>query len=149
VFPELQAAGGEFYGYDARGAYWSDIGTPAEYRRASRDVVLGTVAIPGTRASGADPTASIASDARVDGPVWIGPDARIEAGATVVGPSVIGEGVTIGAGARVEGSILWQDAAVGEGATLRDAIVGRGYRVAAGASLDGAIVANEAEPATA
>ncbi len=58
VFPDLQSAGAAFYGYHARGAYWSDIGTPAEYRRASRDVVLGTVAIPGTRASGADPSAS-------------------------------------------------------------------------------------------
>ncbi len=149
VFPNLQSAGAAFYGYHARGAYWSDIGTPAEYRRASRDVVLGNVSIPGTRASGADPTASIASEARIEGPVWIGSGARIEAGATVTGPSVIGDGVTIGAGARVEGSILWEDAAVGDGATLRDAIVGRGYQVDAGALLDGAIVANEAEPATA
>jgi mannose-1-phosphate guanylyltransferase len=149
VFPDLQIAGEAFYGFHARGAYWSDIGTPAEYRRASRDVVLGNVSIPGTRASGADPTASIASEARIEGPVWIGSGARIEAGATVTGPSVIGDGVTIGAGARVEGSILWEDAAVGDGATLRDAIVGRGYRVDPGVSLDGAIVANEAEPATA
>jgi mannose-1-phosphate guanylyltransferase len=149
VFPDLQSAGEAFYGFHALGAYWSDIGTPAEYRRASRDVVLGNVSIPGTRASGADPTASIAPEARIDGPVWIGSGARIEAGATVTGPSVIGDGVTIGAGARVEGSILWKDAAVGDGATLRDAIVGRGYRVDPGVVLDGAIVANEAEPATA
>jgi mannose-1-phosphate guanylyltransferase len=149
VFPDLQSAGEAFYGFHARGAYWSDIGTPGEYRRASRDVVLGKVSIPGTRASGADPTASIAPEARIDGPVWIGSRARIEAGATVTGPSVIGDGVTIGAGARVEGSILWEDAAVGAGATLRDAIVGKGYRVDPGVSLDGAIVANETEPATA
>ena len=29
VFPDLQSAGAAFYGYHARGAYWSDIGTPA------------------------------------------------------------------------------------------------------------------------
>ncbi|MEO6836573.1 MAG: nucleotidyltransferase family protein, partial [Candidatus Tumulicola sp.] len=32
VFPSLQAASDPFYGFDARGAYWSDIGTPDEYR---------------------------------------------------------------------------------------------------------------------
>jgi NDP-sugar pyrophosphorylase family protein len=149
VFPGLQNDGAPFYGYEARGAYWSDIGTPAEYRRASRDVVLGTVTIPGTRAAGADPTASIASDARIDGPVWIGPGVRIEAGATVTGPSVIGEGSRVGAGARVSSSILWDGASVGDGATLRNAIVGQGYSVEPRATLDGAIVANEAEPATA
>ncbi|HEY1680367.1 MAG TPA: NDP-sugar synthase [Candidatus Tumulicola sp.] len=149
VFPDLQLARAAFYGYHARGAYWSDIGTPAEYRRASRDVVLGNVLIPGSRASGADPSASIASEARIEGPIWIGSSARIEAGATVTGPSVIGDHVTIGAGARVDGSILWEGATVGDGATLRDAIVGKGYRVDPGVSLDGAIVANEAEPATA
>src|SRR5262249_17301278 len=57
VFPSLQAASAPFYGYDARGAYWADIGTPGEYRRASYDVVNGVFAIPGTRANGVDPTA--------------------------------------------------------------------------------------------
>jgi mannose-1-phosphate guanylyltransferase len=149
VFPELQRDGAPFYGYHARGAYWSDIGTPSEYRRASRDVVLGNVTIPGTRAAGADPSASIASDARIEGAVWIGARARIDGGAVVSGPSVIGDDVTIGAGARVRGSILWEGATVGDGASVRDAIVGKDYRVDPNATLDGAIVANEAEPANA
>jgi mannose-1-phosphate guanylyltransferase len=149
VFPELQRDAAPFYGYDARGAYWSDIGTPAEYRRASRDVVLGNVTIPGTPATQVDPSASIAPGARIQGPVWIGPGVRVQAGATITGPSVIGENVTIGAGARIEASILWEGASVEDGASLRDAIVGKGYRVESNASLTGAIVANEAEPATA
>jgi NDP-sugar pyrophosphorylase family protein len=149
VFPELQRDGAPFYGYDARGAYWSDIGTPAEYRRASRDVVLGNVKIPGTPATQVDPSASIAADAHIQGPVWIGPGVRVQAGATITGPSVIGENVTIGAGARIDASILWEGASVEDGASLRDAIVGKGYRVESNASLTGAIVANEAEPATA
>ena len=143
VFPELQSAGAPFYGFDARGAYWVDIGTPKEYRRASCDIVNGTFAIPGTRSNGIDPSASIAAGARVEGNVWIGARARLEDGAVVVGPSVVGDGVEIGRGATVERSILWQDAIVGAGARLRDAIVGMQYCVAPNASLDGAVLAND------
>lgn len=135
VFPALQEAGAAFYGYDARNAYWCDIGTPAEYRRATGDVLRGLFRLPGHP--------PVVSD------VWIGRDARVATDATVVGPSVVGDGVEIASGARVERSIIWQGARVGEGAVLRDAIVGMNYRVENGAKLDGAIVANEPDAAPA
>ena len=47
VFPALQTAGAPFFGFDARGAYWCDIGTIPEYRKATRDVLEGRFAIPG------------------------------------------------------------------------------------------------------
>ena len=143
VFPALQADDAAFYGYDARGAFWCDIGTPEEYRRASFEVVNGTFHIPGTHASGIHPSARVASGARVSGNVWIGARAVVEAAATITGPSVIGNGVRIGAGSEIVRSIVWDDAIVGDGATLRDAIVGIGFRVKDGATLDGAVVANE------
>ena len=143
VFPELQAAGDAFYGFDARGAYWSDIGTPGEYRRASYDVVRGTFTIPGTRASGVDSTAVLGEGARLEGPVWVGARARVGDGARIVGPSVIGDDVVVGPAAFVERSILWEGAGVGEAATVRDSIVGKNYRVQSGVTLDDAVVANE------
>lgn len=145
VFPALQEARAAFYGYDARRAYWSDIGTPEEYRRASRDVLTGAFKIPGTRSSGADPSASIDRDARITGDVWIGPRASIESGAEIKGPSVIGAGVRVERGARVEASIVWDGSCVGAGSLLRDAIVGRGYRVAPGTQILERVVANEPE----
>ena len=147
VFPALQSAGERFYGFDARGAYWSDIGTPSEYRRASFDVVSGAFTIPATRARGVDPTASLGAGVRIEGPVWIGGRARIGDGATIVGPSVLGDGVRVGERARIERSILWEGASVGSGAILHDTIVGKEYRVDEGESLNGALVANEAVPA--
>ncbi len=147
VFPALQSASESFYGFDARGAYWSDIGTPSEYRRASSDVVSGAFTIPATRASGVDPTATLGESVRIEGPVWVGARARIGDGARIAGPSVLGDGVCIGEGARIERSILWEGAVVGSGAHLRDTIVGRDYHVAAGETLDGALVANEEVPA--
>jgi mannose-1-phosphate guanylyltransferase len=143
VFPALQAAGEPFYGFRASGAYWSDIGTPAEYRRASYDVVSGVFSIPHTRAAGADASAVVDETARIEGPVWIGARARIAAGVTLIGPSVIGDGVTVESHARVERSILWEGATVGTGARLRDTIVGKSYRVEPQTSLDGAVVAGE------
>ncbi len=147
VFPALQTAGERFYGFDARGAYWSDIGTPAEYRRASYDVVRGAFSIPGTRANGADLTAAIGADVEIEGPVYIGAHARIGNAAKIIGPSVVGNGVHVEARAHVERSILWEGASVGAGARLRDTIVGKNYRVESGATLDNALVANEEIPA--
>lgn len=143
VFPALQSAGEAFYGFDARGAYWADIGTPAEYRRASYDVVRGVFSIPGTRADGVDPSAVLGEGVQTEGAVWVGARARIGDGVSLIGPSVVGDGVTIEPNARVERTILWAGATVGANATLSDSIVGIGYRVAPGTVLDNAVVANE------
>lgn len=129
VFPSLQEAGEAFYGYDARSAYWCDIGTPGEYRRATNDVLSGRFKIPGERALS-------------DG-VWISPTADVAPGARIAGPSVIGDGVRIGQGTVIEASIVWQGARIGENAILRNAIVGMSYDVPPGTTLDGKIVANE------
>lgn len=133
VFPELQETGAAFYGFDARGAYWCDIGTPGEYRRATNDVLSGAFRIPG--------------HVPVENGVWLGSDARVAPDAVVIGPSVIGDGVKIGSGARVERSIIWQGSTIGDRAVLRDTIVGMNYRVEPGATLDGAVVANEPDAA--
>jgi NDP-sugar pyrophosphorylase family protein len=129
VFPALQQGGKAFYGFDARGAYWCDIGTPDEYRRATNDVLRGEFKIPGH--------VPVRSD------VWIAADARIANDATIIGPSVIGEGVEVCSGARVERSIIWQGSRIGEGAVVRDAIVGMNYSIEPATTLDGEIVANE------
>jgi mannose-1-phosphate guanylyltransferase len=143
LFPALQAAGERFYGFDARGAYWADIGTPGEYRRASHDVVHGTVRIPDTSPNGVHPSASLASDVRLEGPVRIGAGVQIGEGALIIGPAVLGDGVRIEPNAHVERSILWEGATVGSGAKIRDAIVGINYRVEPGATLEDVLVANE------
>ncbi len=143
VFPSLQAADAAFYGYDARGAFWCDIGTPDEYRRASFDVVNGAFRIAHTHAAGIHPTARVDPAADLRGNVWIGAGAVVEAEASIEGPSVIGDGVLVRSKAAVTRSIIWENARIGAGASLKDAIVGVGYDVADDALLDGAVVANE------
>jgi len=141
VFPSLQAAGEQFYGFDARGAYWADIGTPSEYRRASYDVLRGAVRIPQTQPTGVDPTAQLASDVRIEGPVRVGAAVRVAAGVTIVGPSVLGDRVCVEAGARLERAICWEGATIGAGAILQDAIVGNDYAVEPGSVLTDALAA--------
>ncbi len=142
VFPALQSGGEAFYGFEARGAYWADIGTPNEYRRASYDVVRGVVRIPQTSANGVDPTATIGRDVSIDGAVRIGPSVTIGDGVRVEGPCILDEGVSVRAGVRLERAIVWRGATIGEGAQLRDTIVGTDFTVDPGTTLDNALVAN-------
>lgn len=146
VFPELLRDGLPFYGFDARDAYWCDIGTPDEYRRATADVVGGAFTFPGMRANGADPSARIDASARIARDVWIGRGAEIGANVKIDGPSVIGDGVTVFPGASIERSVIWENAQIGENARLRDSVVGRGYSVSTDVELTDAVVANEEVP---
>ncbi len=143
VFPSLQTAGEPFYGFDALGAYWADIGTPREYRRASYDVVRGVVRIPQTTPNGIDPTASVAADVRIEGPVRIGASVRVGPGASIVGPSVLDDGVRVDAGALLERTICWENSVIGAEAQLRDTVVGSNYTVEPGSILSGVLVAHD------
>jgi NDP-sugar pyrophosphorylase family protein len=143
VFPSLQNAGERFYGFDARGAYWADIGTPREYRRASFDVVRGIVRIPHAEPDGVDPSARLAPSARITGPVRMGARVWIGDGCSIVGPSVLDDDVTVEAGARLKRTILWQGATIGSGSDLRDSIVGKDYDVAPETILIDSLVAND------
>ena len=148
VFPDLQRENAPFFGMSMQGAYWRDIGTPNEYRMATRDVLEGKVRLLGSaRARGYPPDAVLGNDVVIEGDVRIGSRARLGDGVRLIGPTVIGDGVVIGAGATVESSIVWDHARIGRGARVADSIVGINYEISAGASIEGAIVANE--PATA
>lgn len=143
VFPALQADGERFFGFDARGAYWADIGTPSEYRRASFDVVSGAVRIPQTSPNGIDPSAQIADNARLEGAVRVGAGVRIGADVSIVGPSVIDDGARVEAGARLEHAIVWRGATIGARSTVRNTIVGKNYAVEPESNLIDQLVARD------
>jgi NDP-sugar pyrophosphorylase family protein len=144
VFPGLLRDGERFYALNMKGAYWRDIGTPGEYRQATRDVLEGRVRLLGNaRVRGFPPDASLGNDVRIEGDVRIGARATLGDGARVIGPAVIGDGVAVGAGATVENSIVWDGASIGKGAHVSDSIVGLNFTIFPDQALDGAIVANE------
>ncbi len=143
VFPALQAANERFYGFDARGAYWADIGTPSEYRRASYDVVSGVIRIPQTSPNGIDPSATIGAGARIEGAARLGAGVRVGENVWIEGPCVVDDGVRIEAGARLKRSIVWQGATIGARSELLDAIVGQDTVVADESVLKDTLVAEQ------
>jgi mannose-1-phosphate guanylyltransferase len=146
VFPELLRDGLPFYGMRLKGAYWRDIGTLDEYRRATEDVLLGRVQIHGARATGIPPSARVARDALVEGAVRVGEHTQIASGARIIGPSVVGDDVRVGEDATLDRAVVWNGATIGARAVVRDSIVGEQYVVGEGAALEGAAVANEPTP---
>jgi mannose-1-phosphate guanylyltransferase len=125
------------------GAYWRDIGTPNEYRLATRDVLEGRVRLFGGARAGCPPTRRSATTCASRVTCASVRARRIGDGVRVIGPSVIGDGVVIGAGATIENSIVWDGARIGKGARVIDSVVGLDFEIPAGVSVEGAIVANE------
>ena len=114
TFPGLLASGARVSGH-VDVAYWRDMGTPMDLVRGSADLVRGvapSAALPG-------PT----------GESLILEGARIDRTARVAGGTTVGRNVTIGKGARVEGSMLFDGAVVGDNARVLHAVVGAGARV--------------------
>jgi mannose-1-phosphate guanylyltransferase len=136
VFPRLADAGA-LYGFPDD-AYWRDIGTPASYLAANRDVLSGAVRTESpTGDAYLGPGASADPAASVGGLSSVGPGARIEAGAVVAG-SVIGAGSHVGEGAVVRDAVVGEDVVVGPRATLAEGtVVGDAARIGAGAAVDG------------
>jgi mannose-1-phosphate guanylyltransferase len=150
VFPGLQKSAARFYALNMRDAYWIDIGTPGEYKQATRDVLAGKVSLlGGARATGCPADAVLARDVRLEGDVRIGSGAVLGEGVCVIGPSVIGDRVVIGRGATIEASIVWDGARIGAGAHVDESIVGIDYEIAPGARVASTIVANEPAPVAA
>jgi NDP-sugar pyrophosphorylase family protein len=139
VFPALIANGVPSYGWTAD-AYWRDIGSPAAYRAAQLDLLAGQVKTPlsppGELRDGCwiEPSASVATDARLEGPAVVGADATIGARAQVGPLTVLGDRARIGADARVEGAVLWERVEVGDGSVVRDCVIGADVRI--GADVD-------------
>ncbi len=140
VFPGLQQDGAAFYGQIDRRAYWADVGTPGEYRRATRDVLAGKVQVRERVA----PDVTLGDGVQMGDDVRVGSGARIGSRVRLNGPTVIGRNVRVGDDATLDASIVWDGATIGAGAKLRDAIVGIDYTVDAGAELNGSVVAPEA-----
>lgn len=103
--------------------------------------------LPGYFALGdlqAHPTARLALDAVIVGPVLVGPQVRVDSGATIVGPATIGFGAIIGAGAMVSRSAVWRRSVIGAEAVVDRCVVADQAYVAAKAVLMGTVAAERA-----
>ena len=129
TFPQLLAAGAKVIGYVDDG-YWLDLGTPLAFVQGSKDLVRGIApspAVPGpTGESLFLDTADVAHDA------------------AIAGGSVIGRGARVASGAKVSGTVVFDNAAIGEDAVVTDSVIGRGAVVGARTVLRGVVVGDDA-----
>lgn len=95
-------AGRRLRGVVVEAGRWSDVGTPERYREANLDLLAGAYRLPGfapVEGVVVEPGASVAPDATLRGPCWIGAGSTVESGATI-GPRAV-----VLPGARVTGAL--------------------------------------------
>lgn len=143
-FPSLVTQGERFISYVDRG-YWLDIGSPASYVRAHRDLMAqrcpegpfhGQVSDFVYRAAGC----RIAPGAELQGPCFLGTGCVVENGARIGPESVIGPRCIIRAGAVIEKAILWSDTVVDSGAEVHDALLGESCRILSEAHIGPGVI---------
>lgn len=108
VFLDMIRQGAKLGGVVIDEGHWWDLGTREQYLAVHRH--LKTTAAAGL-------------------PAWVDPSAKIAPGAHIGGAAAIGPGVTVGEGTRLEDCIVWENAEIASGASLRDCIVTAGCRV--------------------
>lgn len=153
LFPSLLAKGTPFYGFVSE-AYWQDITTLPDYRKAQQDILTGKVDVEmsghkeGERIWVAE-NASIHPTADISGAVVIGKNALIGKNAKIRGPVSLGAFCRVEEGATVDNSIVWRGSAIEQNAIVRGCILGDDCTIREGAAVqegsvlgDGAVVAS-------
>ncbi len=97
---------------------------------------------PGRSEVMAHATARIAGNARIVGPVLVGPSASVGSAATIVGPAAIGAGCSVDPGAVVSRSVTWSRCRVGCGALVDNSILADDAVVLEGQSVFGTLMAS-------
>ena len=132
-FPSLVERSETFVAYVDRG-YWLDIGTPAAYVQAHRDLMRrrcprGPFASDhATMVHKAGPC-DVAPDAQFHGPCFLGTGSVVGPAARIGPETVLGPGCHVGAGAVIEQTILWRDTFVDDDCVVRGAVLGERCRL--------------------
>ena len=144
LFPELLSRGEPFYAYPLSG-YWMDMGTPEKYLQLHRDLLSGKSSqyapAPGKEVLIGE-TSEIHPTAQIKGPAIIGANCSIGRRVKLIGPVVIGDGCTILEDSVIESSIIWQNARLEPGVTLKDCIIADNCWLGAGSRGEGVVLAD-------
>ena len=127
IFPTLLNQDFGVFGYHD-GKYWIDMGTPQSFIKASRDLIMQPAISSATELSGVGYVA--ASSAHID------PTASLSEGST------ISHGARIEARVKVMGSIIGENALVGEGAEIVDSYIAPAMTIPPATKIVGQILAN-------
>ncbi len=128
LFPSLVERGLPVGGAEIA-QYWSDVGTIRQYRLSNFDALEGRVAVPlpGDRTQwgwlGAGST--VADSCRVEGLLMVGRGTRIAGRVRIRGRVIVGDNCFVDEDAELEDSVVWSEASVQRGASIKDSVIGR------------------------
>jgi NDP-sugar pyrophosphorylase family protein len=134
VFPKL-AANKKLYGFQFTG-HWFDIGNLTDYRKANFALLRDSAETKGHGAG-----VSVADDAVVHEPIWLGENSSIGNKAHIGPNALLGANVAVGQRSRVVNSILFDRVTIGEGSEADGAILGTGVKLGDGVRIgEGCVV---------
>ncbi len=144
TFPRLIKDKKAVFGFQSND-YWLDIGTPAKFLKAQRNLLMGIVRTNlitiGEHQLQIGDNTKLHGHITTKGPVVIGNNCTIGTGTIIIGPTVIGDNVTIGSDALIEESSIWDDCVLEEQASMVQVILGREVILRKGATLkEGCVV---------
>lgn len=126
LFPLMMERGLKLLGFKSEG-YWCDIGDIDQYKRAQRDMLDGRIAFKTTakceNGVWMEPSARIASGAKLIPPCYIGSGALIADCAVIGAHTVVGSGAAVERGASLKRSIVLKNAHIGANCELRETVV--------------------------
>jgi len=115
VFPIL-AKEGKLYGYEIHGQ-WMDVGVSGDYLRANALLLARNDGVRSEKAK-VDASAMLLSPSDLAEGVEVGAE-------SVIGPNVsVAENVLIGKGCRIENSVIFSGATIGDYTNIKNAIIG-------------------------
>jgi mannose-1-phosphate guanylyltransferase len=129
-------------------SYWLDIGTPAKYILAHRDILEGKIdfkfegeeikhGIWIGKNTEIDPSAKLAN------PLLIGSDCKIGSHAKIAGLTVIGNNCKVEEGAKLDACVVLDGCEIGKNAVVENSILGKGVQLGERVYVgDGAVIGN-------
>jgi mannose-1-phosphate guanylyltransferase/phosphomannomutase len=144
VWPDLLKRRKPIYAWKTS-AYWCDVGSLGEYRRAQLDLLgkksLFRPALTERRPGIWAPKSLTLKGIKVQSPCLIGENCRIAPGVIIGAGTVIESGVRLDSGVELTRSVIWSGSHIKRDIHLADVIVARGVTVSAsGTFLNGAVI---------
>jgi len=132
TYPMLLQKGYKIALYN-RCSYWLDLGTPAKYLKANKDILEGLLQVGShdfnKNRQYISGTAKINPGVEIIGPAYIWNNVEIGS-FSVIGPgTVLCEGSSVGKGAKVVGSVVWDHVHIGSGASIVNSVVMSNCRI--------------------
>jgi NDP-sugar pyrophosphorylase family protein len=116
VFPVL-ANERKLYGFEFHGL-WTDMGIPDDYLKANQIILSKYEGVKLGEGAKVDPTAKLLA------PCYIGPEAEVGADSLIGPNTTVSDHVLIGKGCRIDNSIIFAGASIGDYSSVKNAIIG-------------------------